>query len=140
MKLNTIMAGIAVLALAAFAAGCSPTTGPTATGHPTAIFAAPQDGDTVSAPVEVEMTATNVEIAEAGEVVPGEGHFHIMVNVPCLEEGEVIPSDDDHLHYGDGSTTDALDLEPGDHTLCLQLGDGEHAAMGGADEIAVTVE
>ncbi|WP_114594048.1 DUF4399 domain-containing protein [Euzebya pacifica] len=40
----------------------------------------------------------------------------------------------------DGSTSAELELEPGEHTLCLQDGDGEHTALDLTDEITVTVE
>lgn len=119
---------------------CAPTTGPGATGQPTAILTAPEDGAVVTSPVDVDMTAANVDIVEAGEVVAGEAHFHLMVDVPCADEGEVITANDDHLDYGDGSTTDRLELEPGEHALCLQLGDGEHHAVGVPDEATITVE
>jgi len=108
--------------------------------EPTVSFASPEDGATVSSPVPVEMSAESLEIAEAGEVVEGEGHFHVMVDTECVETGETIPEDEQHLHFGDASTSTELDLEPGEHNLCLQAGDGSHAALGATDEISVTVE
>ncbi len=97
------------------------------------------EGDTVSSPVPLTMTAEGVTIEPAGEVHDGAGHFHVMVDVDCVEEGETIPKDDDHLHFGDGSTTSELDLEPGEHTLCLQVGDGEHKALALTHTVQVTV-
>ncbi|MDP1819195.1 MAG: DUF4399 domain-containing protein [Acidimicrobiales bacterium] len=86
-------------------------------------------GETLSSPVGVTMEANGVEIEPAGEVRDGAGHFHLMVDAPCLEPGEVIPKDDAHLHFGDGSTETDLELSPGEHTLCLQVGDGAHEAL-----------
>lgn len=109
--------------------------------EPAASFASPADGDTVTSPVTVEFAAEGVEVAEAGEVVEGEGHFHLHVNTPCTADGETIPGDrDDVMHYGDASTSDQLDLEPGEHTLCVQLGDGAHTAFGATETITITVE
>jgi hypothetical protein len=109
-------------------------------GASTVAFSEPTDGATVSSPVQVVMTAENIAIVPAGEPVEGEGHFHLMINVDCVTPGEVIPSDDQHLHFGDASTETTLDLPPGEHRLCLQLGDGVHTALDATDEITVTVE
>jgi hypothetical protein len=54
--------------------------------------------------------------------------------------GEVIPSDDDSLHFGDGSMETSVELEPGEHTLCLQVRDGVSTALDATHEITVTVE
>lgn len=53
--------------------------------------------------------------------------------------GKTIPKDDQHQHFGDGSTEAELELEPGEHTLCLQFADGAHVATGLTDEVTVTV-
>lgn len=103
-------------------------------------FEAPKDGDSVSSPVPVEMTPGGFEVAPADESTEGQGHFHIMVDTDCVAEGETIPNDDQHLHFGDGSTSTELELEPGEHTLCLQAGDAPHTAFGTTDTITITVE
>ncbi|MGH2427676.1 MAG: DUF4399 domain-containing protein [Candidatus Limnocylindria bacterium] len=121
-----------VLALAACADGTGGTGGVS--------FAEPADGATVSSPVRLVMQSQEVTIEPAGEVQEGAGHFHVMVDVGCMEPGEVIPADDDHLHFGDGSTETSIELEPGEHTLCLQVGDGVHTALDATHEITVTVE
>lgn len=103
-------------------------------------FAEPSDGDSVGSPVAVQMEAGDFEIEEAGEVSEGAGHFHIMVDEPCVEAGETIPEDETHLHFGDASTEAEIELEPGEHDLCLQAGDGAHTALDVTDEITITVE
>ena len=103
-------------------------------------FVTPTDGETVSSPVQVEMTPGGFEVAPADQSTEGQGHFHIMVDTECVAEGETIPSDDSHQHFGDGSTTTELELEPGEHTLCLQAGDQNHTAFGTTDQINITVE
>ena len=103
-------------------------------------FAEPDDGATVDSPVHVEFEAEGIEIEEAGAVNEGAGHFHVMVDTPCVGEGETIPNDDAHLHFGDASEEAELELEPGEHTLCLQVGDGAHNALSPTDEITITVE
>ena len=108
--------------------------------EPSVHFASPEDGATVTSPVQVEMMAVNFTIEPAGEVHDGAGHFHIMIDVPCVAPGEVIPSDANHLHYGQAQTSAELELEPGEHTLCLQAGNGAHVALDLTDTITITVE
>lgn len=109
-------------------------------GDAGAQLAEPESGATVSSPFQVVMTAEGIDIVPAAEPAEGEGHFHIMVDVGCLTHGEVIPSDDQHLHFGDASTEATLELAPGQYSLCLQVGDGAHVALDLTDEIIVTVE
>lgn len=109
-------------------------------------FVTPEDGDTVSSPVTVEMSATGVTIEAAGDPAIGEAHYHIGVDTGCVEEGEVVPGPSDeaegegHFHLGDGSDSTELELEAGTYELCLQLADGAHRVFGGSDEITITVE
>lgn len=103
-------------------------------------FASPEDGAEVTSPVTVEMEAEGITIEPAGEVREGAGHFHVMVDVGCVERGETIPGDTEgYHHFGKAQTEAELELEPGEHTLCLQVGDGAHTALDLTHEIAVTV-
>jgi hypothetical protein len=111
----------------------------TCAGGPSVSIAAPEDGATVESPFSVSMEADGFTIEPAGDVRQGAGHFHLMVDASCVPRGQTIPEDGNHLHFGDGSTQTELDLPPGEHTLCLQAGDGGHAALELTDEITVTV-
>ncbi len=102
-------------------------------------FANLVDGDTVASPLEVEFSFEGVTPVAAGEPVEGEGHFHVMVDTPCVAAGEVIVNDENHLHFGDGATTATLELEAGEHTLCLQFADGLHTATDLTHEVTITV-
>ncbi len=118
-----------------------PTMTPTpASTEPSVFFVTPSEGELVSNPVEIEMGAENFVIEGAGQVVSGAGHFHLMINVPCVSPGETIPRDEQHLHFGNGDTAASLDLDPGTYRLCLQAGDGLHTALDLTDEITITVE
>lgn len=103
-------------------------------------FVAPEDGATVTSPVAIEMSATGVEVQPAAQLVEGAGHLHVMVDTDCLPEGEVIPADEQHVHFGDGSLTGELELEAGEHTLCLQYADNDHIATAITSTITITVE
>ena len=110
---------------------------------PSARIAGPDDGATVSSPFEVTMEATGLIVEPSGEINEGAGHFHILVDTPFVNAGVVIPTDEQHLHYGKGQTNATLELPPGEHTLRLQFADGAHTALEGdayRDTITVIVE
>ena len=110
---------------------------------PSVRFAEPADGATVSSPFEVAMEATGLVVEPSGEINEGAGHFHILVDTEFIAAGEVIPTDEQHLHYGKGQTAISLELAPGEHTLRLQFADGAHIALDGEayrDTITVVVE
>ena len=85
------------------------------------------------------MTADGVMIEPAGEVHEGAGHFHLIADAGCVATGEVIPKDADHVHLGKGQLEGKIFLAPGKHSLCLQVGDGAHTALGITDKASVTV-
>jgi hypothetical protein len=89
------------------------------------------DGETLDSPVTVQWAAENFTIEPAGEVRAGAGHLHIMVDADCVAAGQIVPADDNHLHYGKAQTEATLELTPGEHTLCLQAADGVHTALAG---------
>jgi len=135
-KLSTVLCCVALTA-----AACSTSAREEAMAEAASVsFTSPADGDTVSSPFQVTMAAENFTIEPSGEVVDGAGHFHILVNEDCLEQGMVIPTDETHLHYGAGQLEVEVELEPGEYTLCLQVGDGVHTATDLTDIVNITVE
>lgn len=109
---------------------------------PTVRFAAPLDGDEVPLRFEVAMAAEGLLVEPAGEIRPGAGHFHILVDTDFIPAGELVPFDEQHLHFGRGQLTTTLELEPGEHLLRLQFANGAHIALEGEqyqDTITVTV-
>jgi hypothetical protein len=103
-------------------------------------FQEPQSDTTVSSPVTVKMEAEGITIEPAGAVREGAGHFHLMVDAPCVTPGQTIPQDDNHTHYGKAQAEDTLELPPGPHTLCLQVGDGAHKALPITEMMTITVK
>lgn len=106
-------------------------------------FSSPLDGAVVPPNFDVSMAATGLFIDPAGEIIDGSGHMHILVNTDFVEPGNVIPADDNHLHFGKAQLATTLDLPPGEHTLRLQLANGAHIAFDGEpyrDEITIFVE
>ena len=70
------------------------------------------------------------------ETRPALGHFHVGVDTECLPVDTEIPKANPWIHFGDGSTTIEMQLEPGTHTFVLQLGDDEHRTQ---EELCATV-
>ncbi len=105
-------------------------------------FIEPTNDATVTNPVHVTIGVDGLTVEPSGEIHEGAGHLHILVDTGFIEPGTVIPSDDAHLHLGDGSLERELTLTPGEHVLRLQFADGAHTALDGEQyhaEITVTV-
>lgn len=113
-------------------------------------FANIEDGGTYASPVEVIFEAVNFDVVPVEDppaVREGEGHFHLAVDVECVTAGEIVPpGTPSYIHFGDGSDRIELQLDAGEHTLCLQMADGEHRVLDGPDasdlteQISITIE
>ncbi|MBB5408013.1 hypothetical protein HDG34_001945 [Paraburkholderia sp. HC6.4b] len=102
-------------------------------------FVQPADGATVTNPVHVVFGLDGMKIAPAGTLTDGTGHHHLLIDGKPLPKGEVVPATDKSLHFGKGQTEADLTLPPGDHTLTLQFGDGEHRSYGPEMSKTITV-
>lgn len=106
-------------------------------------FIAPQDGDVVSSPVRVEFGVEGMAVVPAGQAAPHSGHHHVLVDTGLPVLGLPIPADANHIHFGDGSATTELTLEPGEHTLRLLFADHLHIPHDPpvySEPITITVE
>jgi len=106
-------------------------------------FITPADGDTVSSPVRIEFGIEGMIVLPAGTEQAHSGHHHLLVDAALPDLGMPIPADAAHIHFGDASTSTELDLEPGEHTLQLLLGDYLHIPHDPplvSQQIAITVE
>ena len=104
-------------------------------------WVSPKDGATVPTKVDVEMgvEGKTVEPAGATERDPLKGHHHIIIDGSPIKDMQIVPKDETHLHYGDGSTKTTLMLEPGKHTLTMQFADGAHRSYGEDWSATITV-
>lgn len=100
-------------------------------------FEAPEDGATVSSPVQFRFGAEGIQIVPAGTNIPGSGHHHLIINGAPIETGTVVPADETHIHYGTGATEAEVALPAGEHKLTMQLADHAHRSYG--PEYAVTI-
>ena len=87
----------------------------------------PLDGETVSSPVKIVFGLQGMGIAPAGIKFNNTGHHHLLIDVAELPDvNSPIPSDDNHKHFGKGQTEAVIELQPGEHTLQLMLGNHMH--------------
>ena len=87
----------------------------------------PKDGETVGQEVTVVFGAKGIDIKPAGDMTPDTGHHHLLIDVDELPPLDApIPADANHVHYGKGQLQDTIHLQPGTHTLQLDLGDARH--------------
>ena len=87
----------------------------------------PQDGDTVTSPVKVIFGLNGMGVAPAGIKMKNTGHHHLLIDLAQLPDINLpIPSDDHHRHFGKGQTETFIELDKGEHTLQLILGDHMH--------------
>lgn len=89
-------------------------------------FVTPSDGDTLKSPVVIRFGLKGMGVAPAGVEKAGTGHHHLIVDAELPPPGLPIPAGDHYRHFGKGQTEVTLDLEPGEHTLQLLLGDHFH--------------
>lgn len=106
-------------------------------------FVTPKEGDVVSSPVTVEFGLAGMDLVPAGQ--PGEhaGHHHVLVDTGLPDLDLPVPADERHIHFGDGSSSTELVLEPGEHTLQLLFADHLHIPHDPpvySEVITVTVE
>lgn len=89
-------------------------------------FVSPVDGETVSNPISVVFGIEGMTVVAAGQDTPHSGHHHLLIDTGLPELGLPIPADENHIHFGDGSTATEITLPPGEHTLQMLLGDHLH--------------
>ncbi len=111
---------------------------------PRASFTNLEEGQTVATSYEVIFSVENFNIAPIEDplvVRPGEGHYHVAVDVDCIAGGVIIPpGTPSYIHFGDGSDRITMQFETGEHRLCLQVADGEHRVIGGSEHSNLTQE
>ena len=106
-------------------------------------FVTPRDEATVSNPVVLNFAVTGMSVAPAGNNSAMTGHHHVIIDAELPAMDMPIPADANHVHFGDGSSTTELTLEPGEHTLQLVFADYLHIPHNPpiySDRITITVE
>ena len=115
-----------------------------AAGQPEVFFTNMEDGGTYPTSHEIVFAAENFNIVPIEDplvVRPGEGHYHLAIDVDCVAAGEIIPpGTPSYIHFGTGNDRITMQFEPGEHGVCLQAADGEHRVIAGPDHSLLTKE
>ena len=124
--------------------GSEPPPAAAAADLPRVFFVNVEDGGQYPTEQEIIFGVENFDIVPVEDpmvVRPGEGHYHLAVDVPCAAAGEIIvqgtPS---YIHFGDGSDRITMQFDSGEHSLCLQVADGEHRVIAGPEHAGLTQE
>jgi len=111
--------------------------------QPRVYFITPADGDTVSNPLVVTFGIEGMAVVPAGQDTPQSGHHHLIIDAALPDLSLPVPKDAHNVHFGDGSTSTELSLQPGEHTLQLLFADFMHIPHNPAiksAQITITVE
>ena len=104
-------------------------------------FVEPKDGATVGETVHMKFgNEGGLKVQPAGAIVPGAGHYHVIVDEGSVKEGTVVPTDAKNIHYGKGQTEADLKLPAGEHKLTLQFADGAHRSYGPFMSQTITIQ
>jgi hypothetical protein len=103
-------------------------------------FLSIKENQTFKSPFKIKMKVNGLKVRPAGEDVQDKksGHHHIIINRGPIPEGQVIPADEKHIHFGKGQTEAELTLPPGDYSLTLQFANGAHISYG--PELSKTIK
>ena len=99
-----------------------------------------KDGDTVPSKFTYKFDVTGYTVSPAAEgLKEGTGHHHMIIDGPgaFFTQGEAIPMDATHKHYGKAQSEGELELEPGKHKITLQFANAYHQSYG--KEFAKTI-
>lgn len=88
----------------------------------------PAAGAMIGSPVTVVFGLEGMGVAPAGVEAENTGHHHLLINVDPseLDLENPLPATDNIRHFGGGQTEVSVDLERGEYTLQLLLGDHNH--------------
>lgn len=126
MKNSIILSALLMLPLGAAAQGLERTPAPEGAN---VYIIAPSDGEVVSSPVTVRFGLSGMGVAPAGINQGGTGHHHLLIDLAGSElpsMDQPLPANEHIRHFGGGQTQVTLELEPGQHSLQLLLGDHLH--------------
>ncbi len=104
-----------------------------------AYFISPQAQANLGTTVDIKMGIHGMKVRQAGELVAGTGHHHLIIDGGFVAKGEVVSKDAQHIHFGKGQTETSITLTPGKHTLTLQFADGFHQSYGEQASQTITV-
>ena len=105
-------------------------------------FVEPKDGAVVAPTFKVKMGLKGMKLCEATKETKNKkcGHHHLLIDGQPVAAGQVVPKDDNHVHFGKMQTETELTLKPGKHTLTLQFADFAHLSYGEKLSSTINIE
>lgn len=86
----------------------------------------PKDGEEVSSPITIVFGLKGMGVAPAGVDKKHTGHHHLIIDGGDELPAAGVPMGKNVKHFGGGQTEAEIELEKGEHTLQLVLGDMLH--------------
>ncbi len=136
---RVLAAPLAALVLGLLVAGCgdddgesraAPAPAASAQPAPPLVFTSPPAASISGNVATFEVAANGLSIVAAnGDTSGATGHFHVFVDRPLPEPGEVIPREAGIIHTTDNRVT-LSGLATGRHRIAVVLGDGAHRRIG----------
>jgi len=109
------------------AAQAAPTAGRQPSPPDAAVyFVYPTNRESIYPNSTIRFGLRNMGVAPAGVAKPNTGHHHLLIDVDTPPLNQPLPSDLNHVHFGNGQTEKKITLSPGEHTLQLVLADERH--------------
>ncbi|NDI87511.1 DUF4399 domain-containing protein [Undibacterium crateris] len=94
----------------------------------------------IRSPFKVQFGLEGMKIGVLGDLSPGLGHHHLIIDSGSVKAGEFVPFDEKHMHFGKGQTETELNLAPGKYKLTLQFGNGAHQSYGDKLSSSIYIE
>ena len=93
----------------------------------------PADGAAVTGPdVMVRLTSSDIQIIPAGEMIPGAGHHHLLLDADLADDrlAPVPTVPGSIVHLSDGASEFTFEgVAPGQHRLIAVVSDGVHMPL-----------
>jgi hypothetical protein len=103
----------------------------------------PKAGSKVGRKFTIVFNIDGMKVKPAGDVVPGTGHHHLILNGGPIPAGEVVPMNETNLHYGKGQVKAEVSVPAdikGKLKLTAQFADGAHKSYGKSLSHTITVD
>jgi hypothetical protein len=90
------------------------------------VLLSPANGDITKRSLTVQFALTGMGVPSADGTREETARLHLIVDTPLPDASLPIPNDEQHRHFGVEQTEMTLELEPGEHTLQIVVGDANH--------------
>ena len=87
--------------------------------HPEVYFKNFKGRHVLWSPINLAFGVEGFELGPSRSTGGRVSHHHLLVNRDSIMNGVVIPSDVNHIHFGNGETKGTMELEPGSYLLTL---------------------